>query len=140
MSPLSVISGFIAVIFFVTLIMLLVVVIFHSVPVTNLKSQLLVLVEAEAKVMLLKGLSFFALLTSLLRTILFALLSLSNLVIFVTSFEVLPFPTVPVSNLKSGLIVVEAEAKLMFLKGCFFFVLLTSLLGAILFAVLLLSN
>jgi len=46
---------------------------------------------------------------------LFALLSLSNLVIFVTSFEVLPFPTVPVSNLKSGLIVVEAEAKLMFL-------------------------
>jgi len=90
--------------------------------------------------MLLKGLSFFALLTSLLRTILFALLSLSNLVIFVTSFEVLPFPTVPVSNLKSGLIVVEAEAKLMFLKGCFFFVLLTSLLGAILFAVLLLSN
>lgn len=115
MSPLSVISGFIAVIFFVTLIMLLVVVIFHSVPVTNLKSQLLVLVEAEAKVMLLKGLSFFALLTSLLRTILFALLSLSNLVIFVTSFEVLPFPTVPVSNLKSGLIVVEAEAKLMFL-------------------------
>lgn len=140
MSPLSVISGFIAVIFFVTLIMLLLVVIFHSVPVTNLKSQLLVLVEAEAKVMLLKGLSFFALLTSLLRTILFALLSLSNLVIFVTSFEVLPFPTVPVSNLKSGLIVVEAEAKLMFLKGCFFFVLLTSLLGAILFAVLLLSN